>query len=89
MSAEQIRKHFVQFLGSDVGVSFGDPLRPRDVVLDRPDRLSEPLVRWAFEQLEKSAPGTARKIERLVVSYETRLGRTQRAINVFSSGRSG
>jgi len=29
MFAEQIQKHFIRFLGSDVGVSFSNPLDPR------------------------------------------------------------
>jgi hypothetical protein len=85
MSAEQIRTHFVRSLGPDVGVSFSNPDNPCEVVLYRPDRLSEPLVRWAFERLQMSAPAAAKQIERLIVSYETRLGRTRRSINIVSS----
>jgi hypothetical protein len=87
MSAEQIQKHFVRFLGADVGVSFGNPENPREVVLYRPDRLSEKFVTWAFEELEKTAPNLAGKIDRLLVSYESRLGRTQRGINISSNCR--
>ena len=87
MSAEQIQKHFVRFLGEDVGVSFSDPANPREVVLYRPDRLSEAFVTWAFEELEKTAPNIARKIDRLLVSYESRLGRTQRGVNISSNNR--
>ena len=87
MSAEQIQKHFVRFLGVDVGVSFSDPADPREVVLYRPDRLSERFVTWAFEELEKTAPNVAGKIDRLLVSYESRLGRTQRGVNISSNSK--
>ncbi|BCG97734.1 hypothetical protein [Mesorhizobium sp. 131-2-1] len=87
MSAEQIQKHFVRFLGVDVGVSFKDPADPREVVLYRPDRLSETFVTWAFEELEKTAPNIAGKIDRLLVSYESPLGRTQRGVNISANDR--
>jgi hypothetical protein len=82
VSAELIRKHFVQFLGTDVGVSFKDAQEPREVVLYRPDRLSDAFVQWAFEALENAVPDAAARIDRLVVSYETRLGRTQRGVSL-------
>ncbi|MEI8715466.1 hypothetical protein EN925_26610 [Mesorhizobium sp. M7A.F.Ca.US.006.04.2.1] len=85
MSAEQIQKHFIRFLGSDVGVSFSNPLDPREVILYRPDKLSETFVTWAFEELKKTTPDVARKIDRLLVSYETRHGRTRRGINISST----
>jgi len=96
MSAEQIRKYFTRFIGVDVGVSFNDPANPCEVILYRPDQLSEAFVLWAFEELEKAAPDVARRIDRLLVSYETPLGRTQRGINIalvdrarqLSSGKS-
>lgn len=87
MSVELIREHFRQFLGSDVGVSFSDPENPREVILYRPDRLSDPFVTWAFEQLEKTAPEVAASIDRLLVSYESRLGLTRRGVDVTLSGR--
>jgi hypothetical protein len=87
MSAELIRKHFAQFLGSDVGVSFSDPSNPREVILYRPDRLSDPFVTWAFEQLAKSAPDIASNIDQLLVTYESRLGPTQRGVNVALGSR--
>lgn len=87
MSAEEIQKHFVRFLGVDVGVSFKDPADPREVVLYRPDRLSETFVTWAFEELEKTAPTIAGKINRLVVSYESPLGRTQRGVHISTNER--
>ncbi len=59
MSAELIREHFTQHLGVDVGVSFRDPEDPREVILYRPDRLSETFVTWAFVALEKTAPNVA------------------------------
>jgi hypothetical protein len=82
MSAEQISTHFVRFLGGDVGVSFSDPNDPSEVILYRPDRLSESFVQWAFDALEDAAPDAAAKIDRLLVSYETRLGRTQRGVSL-------
>jgi hypothetical protein len=87
MSAEQIQKHFVRFLGADVGVSFSNPADPREVVLYRPDRLSETFVTWAFEELEKTSPDIAGTIDRLLVSYETRHGRTRRRVDIASSTR--
>ena len=87
MSAEQIQNHFVRFLGVDVGVSFSDPADPREVILYRPDRLSERFVTWAFEELEKTAPNIAAKIDRLLVSYESRLGRTQRGVSIPTHDR--
>nr|WP_155249104.1 hypothetical protein [Mesorhizobium loti] len=87
MSAEQIQRHFVRFLGVDVGVSFSDPADPREVILYRPDRLSEKFVTWAFEELENTAPNIAAKIDRLLVSYESRLGRTQRGLSIPSRDR--
>jgi hypothetical protein len=87
MSAELIRKHFVRLLGVDVGVSFSDPEDPREVILYRPDRLSETFVTWAFEELKNTAPSIASKIDRLLVSYESPLGRTQRGVNILSSDR--
>jgi hypothetical protein len=82
MFAEQIQNHFVRFLGADVGVSFSNPADPREVILYRPDRLSEAFVTWAFEELEKTAPDVAKKIDRLLVSYETRLGRSQHGVDI-------
>jgi hypothetical protein len=87
MSAELIRKHFIKHLGSDVNVSFSDPSNPREVVLYRHDRLSDPFVTWAFEQLAKSSPELAAKIERLLVSYESRLGRAQRGVGIPLASR--
>ena len=85
MSADFIKKHFVEFLGADVGVSFNDPDDPRHVTLYRPDRLSDPFVTLAYQALEKSSPDAAQKIERLLVSFETRLGRTQRGVPLGSA----
>jgi len=82
MSAEQIQKHFVRFLGVDVGVTFSDPNDPRVVILYRPDRLSDSFVVWAFQELEKTTPNIALKIDRLLVSYESRIGRTRRRVNI-------
>ena len=87
MSAELIREHFTRHLGVDVGVSFGDPDDPREVILYRPDRLSEAFVTWAFEALQQTAPGVALNIDRLLVSYESRLGRTQRGVTIASNDR--
>ena len=82
MYADEIRQHFVRFFGSDVGVSFKNPETPSEVVLYRPDRLSDKFVLLGFAELQKSAPRVARKIDKLIVSYESRLGRTQRGIDL-------
>lgn len=87
MSAEIIRRHFVQFLGADVGVSFFDADDPRHVVLYRPDRLPDSFVVAAFEALDRTSPKIARSIERLLVSFDTRLGRTQRRVDLPLSHR--
>lgn len=87
MSADIIRNHFVQFLGADVGVSFSDPENPRHVVLYRPDRLSDSFVVAAFEALDRTSPNIARSIDRLLVSFDTRLGRTQRRVELPLSQR--
>jgi hypothetical protein len=82
MSAELIRQHFLQFLGADVGVSFADPENPREVILYRPDRLSDAFVTAALEDLGKTAPDVAGAIDRLLVSYESRHGRIHRGIHI-------
>jgi hypothetical protein len=87
MSVDRIREHFVQYLGQDVGVYFADNDDPSHVTLYRPDRLPDPFVTWAFEALEKSSPSVAWAINRLLVSYESRHGRTQRAVDITSNGR--
>ncbi|MGE0279596.1 MAG: hypothetical protein AB7P20_03135 [Rhizobiaceae bacterium] len=80
VTAEAIREHFKRFLGADISVDFPEPESPRSVVLYRPDRLSDSFVTEAYEALAASAPAVARQIERLAVSFETRLGRTRRRI---------
>ena len=87
MYTEQISKHFVQFLGLDVGVSFKDSGTSCEVILYRPDRLSDNFVRLAFEQFQKTAPRVARKIDKLIVSYESPLGRTQRGVDLSFTDR--
>lgn len=87
MSVELTREHFVQYLGEDVGVYFAADNDPSRVTLYRPDRLPETFVIWAFEALEKGAPAVAWTINRLLVSYESRHGRTQRAVDITSTGR--
>jgi hypothetical protein len=82
MSTKMIGEHFVKFLGEDVGVSFSDPKNSLVVTLYHPDKLPETFVQWAFEELEKVAPEAAAGIDRVVVSYETRLGRTQRGVTL-------
>ena len=59
MSSETIRDHFVKFLGVDVGVSFIDADCPNQVILYRPDRLSDGFVRQAYESFEKTNPNIA------------------------------
>ena len=81
MSAETIRNHFVNFLGVDVGVSFNDADCLNQLILYRPDRLSDPFVRQAYASFEKTNPDIARNIKRLIVSFETRNGRTQRRVD--------
>ena len=87
MSAELIQEHFTQYLGPDVRVSFRDPGEPREVTLYRPDRLPELFVTWAFEALEKTAPGVAWNIDRLLVAFDGPDGRAQRGV-VISNARS-
>jgi hypothetical protein len=86
MSAELIRQHFLQFLGADVGVSFADPANPREVILYRPDRLSDAFVTAALEDLGRTAPDVAGAIDRLLVSYESRHGRMHRGIHIPTPG---
>ncbi|MGE0280342.1 MAG: hypothetical protein AB7P20_06985 [Rhizobiaceae bacterium] len=80
MSAEIIRDHFVGFLGIDVAVKFDEPSNPRHVVLYRPDRLPDGFVTQAYEALATTSPDIAGQIERLLVSFETRLGRRLRRV---------
>ena len=61
MYAEQIKEHFVRFLGSDVGVSFKDPGAPNEVILYRHDRLPDKFVLLAFRELQRTAPRVARE----------------------------
>ncbi len=82
MSAEAIIDHLVKFLGVDVGVSFIDANRPSQVVLYRPDGLSDGFVRQAYEAFEKTDPKIASDIERVLVSFETSFGRTQRGVDI-------
>ncbi|HEV7251968.1 MAG TPA: hypothetical protein VGN97_02555 [Mesorhizobium sp.] len=82
MAAEDIKRHFVQFLGEDVGVSFDNPDDPRDVILYRPDRLSDEFASLAFGALQGSRPALAARIDRLLVSFEEPWGRTQRGIDI-------
>jgi hypothetical protein len=80
--AEQIKEHFSRFFGFDVGVSFKNPGTHSEVVLYRPDRLSDKFVLLAFAELQKSSPRVARTIDKVIVSYESPLGRTQRGIDL-------
>lgn len=82
MSAETIRDHFVKFLGADIGVSFVDAKCPSQVILFRPDRLSDRFVREAYVSFRKTNPEVAQLIERLIVSFETHNGRTQRGVDI-------
>jgi hypothetical protein len=86
MSAETIKDHFVKFLGADVGVSFVDADRPSQVILYRPDRLSDGFVRLAYEAFKKSVPSLASDIERIAVAFETRDGRAQRGVDIRGQG---
>lgn len=80
MSTEAIKDHFSQYLGVDVAVTFSEPDDPRSIVLFRPDRLSDRFVSQAFEALARSTLELAGQIERLAVSFDTRLGRTRRRV---------
>ena len=87
MYADQIKEHFVRFLGSDVGVSFKDPDPPNEVILYRHDRLPDKFVLLAFQELQRTAPRVAAKIDKLIVSYESSLGRTQRGVDLAITDR--
>jgi hypothetical protein len=87
MSAEAIRNHCLKFLGVDVGVSFIDADRPSQVVLYRPDGLSDGSVKQAFEAFEKTDPKIASDIERVLVSFETSFGKTQCGVDIRSRER--
>lgn len=80
MSTEAIKDHFARYLGADVAVHFGEPNDPRSIVLFRPDRLSDSFVSQAYAALAASTPELAARIERLAVSFDTRLGRTRRRV---------
>ena len=80
MSTEAIKDHFSRYLGADVAVTFSEPDDVRSVVLFRPDRLSDSFVSQAFEALARNTPELAVQIERLAVSFDTRLGRTRRRV---------
>jgi hypothetical protein len=82
MSADFISEHFRRFLGADVGVSFADETEPRRVILYRPDRLPDAFVTDAYVALTKAAPVLAETIERVTVSFETRLGRSARRVDL-------
>jgi hypothetical protein len=82
VSAQIIRDPFVKFLGVDIGVSFVDANCPSHVILYRPDRLSDQFVRQAYVSLKKTHPDIARDIERLIISFETNNGRTQRGVEI-------
>lgn len=63
-----------------MAVTFSEPDDIRSVVLFRPDRLSDSFVSQAYEALALSTPELAARIERLAVSFDTRLGRTRRRV---------
>ena len=86
MAAELIVNHLKSTLGIDVGVTFDDPGAPRQVLLYRPDRLSEDFVALAFQALEESAPHAASTIETVMVSFETPVGRSRRRVDFRTRG---
>ena len=86
MPAELIANHLKATLGIDVGVTFDDPGAPRQVLLYRPDRLSEDFVALAFQALEESAPDAASTIETVLVSFKTPVGRSRRRVDFRTRG---
>ena len=88
MYAEEITKHFVRFLGSNVGVSLKETGNLVEVTLYRPDRVSDTFVLLAFEQLKSSSPRIAGRIDKLIVSYEGPLGGAQHGVDISFIDRS-
>jgi hypothetical protein len=82
MSENLLREHFTRFLGSDVQVSVVDGKSGYEILLYRPDKLSEAFVIRAFETFETAHPQMASRIDRLVVLYEGRFGREQYKLRV-------
>jgi len=82
-----IQNHFIQFLGADVSVAFAESKDLGQVLLYRPDRLSDGFVEQAYEALAQSSPQIAAIIEELVVSFETPFGRIRRGIALHQPGR--
>lgn len=82
MAAATIENHFLVSLGNDVGISFDNREDPREVVIYRPDRIPEDFAALAFQALEEATPHVAARIEKLVVAYDTRLGRTMQSVDI-------
>lgn len=86
MPADIIASHLKAALGADVGVTFDDADAPRQIVVYRPDRLSEDFVALAFQALEDSAPEAVAGIEAVLVSFETPVGRSRRRVDIRPRG---
>lgn len=88
MAAATIESHLMASLGSDVGIAFDDRNDPREVVIYRPDRIPEDFAALAYQALEESNPDAAARIERLLVAFDTRLGRMMHRVDIRPLDRS-
>lgn len=86
MPADIIARHLQSVLGSDVGISFDDPTAPRQVLLYRPDRLSEDFVALALQSLEDTVPKALDRIDSVLVAFETPIGPSRRRVDFRSRG---
>jgi len=86
MNASIIANHLQAALGTDVGISFDDAAAPREVMLYRPDRLSEDFVALALQSLEDTAPDALDQIRAVMVTFETPLGRSRRRVDFRPRG---
>ena len=86
MTTTLLTTHFVSFLGQDVSVSFDDADDPREVILYRPDPLSEDFVGAAIDALRAEQPESLARIEGVLISFEDRLGPTRRRIALNGGG---
>lgn len=77
MYADVIRNYFLRFLGADVAITVLQSGNTHQVTIYRPDRLSDDFVQGAFRTLDRTEPVVAAAIDRLVIAYDTPVGRTQ------------
>jgi hypothetical protein len=82
IGTDAISKHFKQFLGADVNVSFAASAEILMVILHRHDRLPENFVQAAYQAFQKTNPVAAVEIGKLLVSYEIQAGRMSAAVPV-------